>query len=118
MIPESAMGLIQRLGQTIFTNTCDVMGERPWDSVVLKAQYDGVGGYVRNCQVLASDGADDSVAIPLTDEVDGPLLSLDECRIDANGKEWQGLMFTISQQGEVNIQLAYEPSEPAGADEI
>ena len=117
MISESARELIQQISQALYSDACETMRDRPWEFVEFQTQYDEDGGYVRNSQIKTVPQADELISLTLNDEIETSLQSLEEHRIDDNGKQWIGLSITISQAGEAKIQLAYAESDVGDAKE-
>lgn len=111
MISESARELIQQISQAHFSEACETMGDRPWEFVEFQAQYDGNGGYHRTRQIVTASEVNESISMTSNNEVDAALQSLEEHRIDDNGKEWVGVSITISHAGEAKIQLGYPETE-------
>lgn len=117
MIPESAQAYIQEVGQSLFQTAFATRGEEPWASIELNAKYDGNGGYVRNCLLETGVENEEPVVVSLDEQIDVPLRALNEHRVDANGKIWHGLNFTITQAGEARIALAYDADDRLSPDD-
>lgn len=112
MISETAVSLIQQLGQVLFTQAFQASSEGAWSVVLMNSRFDGQGNFHRECLLQSVDAEGYSaVSFDPGDQVDSPLQSLDKHRIDQNGNEWFGLRHTITRAGEVKISLSYDPVE-------
>ncbi|WP_442510507.1 hypothetical protein SH528x_002132 [Novipirellula sp. SH528] len=101
------MNTARQLGQTLFDVATSASGDADWQTVKLDARFDGNGGIARKIFVTQVRSGADELCPPAGDTIDLPLAELDKHR-SGTGTAWFGLLYTVTCNGEVKIDLSYD----------